>query len=526
MARRQQAPGDRGPAPRQRVGQAGAVRSSRILGAENHEDGRPGEVRRRRIGQNRLRAEEDRQPHPPRHQVQERGREIRTIRIADEHHPRRLEPVGVLCLLQEGGEGLGLETDIGLVEVLRPLRVRGGAPEPARPSLLQAPPAQRQDRGARRGAPGKRNEVGLLAPAAVQQDEGVAAGRLHRAVRPFGQDEPVDEAKVAVWHPPGPGQGQLRQAEARVLPRRAGQDRGQHQSLAERRLRFVDEKARPVGGELQQDIAGIAHVERTEVVPVVQGRRLGRLAEPCRGGGEARRIRRAERDMVGSPRPGTAGPEAGGVADVHRISLGADEPGEPCGGRLRGEAELAGEEGGALRRPLREQGHAPQPQDRLVGRHLRRGHGRARRSQRRAGDLDDDAVRIAQPQDRLAELGDRPLGTKTGRQRPGQPAADRGRGHREGDLRDLPVPDPPRRPVLPGEEGDERAGAAERIAIEEMQLGGILEAGRPLDEPEPEKAEVEIDIRLEAPGDQGDVVEAARHRGHPRFAKVGARTSG
>ena len=122
------------------------------LRTEDGENGGSREFRRRRVGQNRLRAEQDRPLHPSRDQLQQRGREIRAIRIPEEHHPRGLEPIGGLRLLQEGGEGLGLEADVGLIEVLRPAGVRGDPPEPPRPSLLQAPPAQRQDRGPRRGA--------------------------------------------------------------------------------------------------------------------------------------------------------------------------------------------------------------------------------------------------------------------------------------------------------------------------------------------------------------------------------------
>ena len=67
------------------------------------------------------------------------------------------------------------------------------------------------------------------------------------------------------------------------------------------------------------------------------------------------------------------------------------------------------------------------------------------------------------------------------------------------------------RAVLPDQKRDERAGRAAFIAVEEMELAGVLVAARALHQAQAEEAEIEIDIRLHLAGDQGDVVKTARH---------------
>lgn len=49
---------------------------------------------------------------------------------------------------------------------------------------------------------------------------------------------------------------------------------------------------------------------------------------------------------------------------------------------------------------------------------------------------------------------------------------------------------------FPDEEGQQRAGAAKPISIDEVQLLGVGEASRSLHEPETEKTDIEIDIGL------------------------------
>lgn len=49
------------------------------------------------------------------------------------------------------------------------------------------------------------------------------------------------------------------------------------------------------------------------------------------------------------------------------------------------------------------------------------------------------------------------------------------------------------------------------VAVKEVQLPRILIAAGALDEPEAEKADIEIDIGLHVAGDQGDVVDAGGH---------------
>ncbi len=133
-----------------------------------------------------------------------------------------------------------------------------------------------------------------------------------------------------------------------------------------------------------------------------------------------------------------------------------------------------------------------------------------------AHELDDDAVRILQAQHRFAELlhgtSHRHIVAKRAR----QPEADRLRLYRKRDLRGLTEPDPSGRTILPRQERDQRAGAGCRVAVEEMKLVGVLVAGRPLDEPQAEKACIEIDVLLNFPGDRRDVMDATGH-GAPPF---------
>ncbi|MPL88400.1 hypothetical protein SDC9_34420 [bioreactor metagenome] len=100
-------------------------------------------------------------------------------------------------------------------------------------------------------------------------------------------------------------------------------------------------------------------------------------------------------------------------------------------------------------------------------------------------------------------------------QRPGQPQADAVGGHGERDLARRAMARAARPAILPHEESDERAGRARGIAIEQVQLVRILEAAGALDQPQAEEARVEVDIRLNAAGEGGDVMETGGHGSSP-----------
>src|SRR5690606_4711574 len=66
---------------------------------------------------------------------------------------------------------------------------------------------------------------------------------------------------------------------------------------------------------------------------------------------------------------------------------------------------------------------------------------------------------------------------------------------------------------FPDKEAEQRAGAAQAISIEQVQLFGVRIAGGLLHQPEAEEARIEIDIRLHIGGDAGDMMDAAGHAG-------------
>src|SRR5213078_4658452 len=72
--------------------------------------------------------------------------------------------------------------------------------------------------------------------------------------------------------------------------------------------------------------------------------------------------------------------------------------------------------------------------------------------------------------------------------------------------------------VLPGEEGEDRAGMAGLVAIIEVVGAGIVEIDRLLDEPQAQRAGVKIEISQSVTGNGGNVVDAW----HGRSPKGGA----
>ena len=77
------------------------------------------------------------------------------------------------------------------------------------------------------------------------------------------------------------------------------------------------------------------------------------------------------------------------------------------------------------------------------------------------------------------------------------------------------------------EEGDVGAGAAALVGVEEVVDGRVVLVHGLLDEPQPERAGVELDVRRRVAGDARDVVDALelhRREGYSRSAGVGPRS--
>ena len=151
-----------------------------------------------------------------------------------------------------------------------------------------------------------------------------------------------------------------------------------------------------------------------------------------------------------------------------------------------------------------------QPADRVLGGHppgtVPAGAGVAG-----GGDqVDDEAVRVAQRQRRLAVAVDRPVGVdlQVGQvplppsQRLGRDA-ERGRGGQAGAV--APGGHP-----LPGEECQDRRRPPGRVPVVEVVGARVVEVHRLLDQPQPQHPGVEVDVALRVRRDGRDVVQAAR----------------
>ncbi len=125
--------------------------------------------------------------------------------------------------------------------------------------------------------------------------------------------------------------------------------------------------------------------------------------------------------------------------------------------------------------------------------------------------LDDHAIRVLQPQDRLAEFLRGALRLEAGAQGARQPETDARGIDGERNFSDLTDAGAARRTIFPDQKGNQRARRTHGVAIEEMKLCGVLEAAGALDEAQAEEADVEIDIRLDLAGNQRDVMDAGDH---------------
>ena len=261
-------------------------------------------------------------------------------------------------------------------------------------------------------------------------------------------------------------------------------------------------------GQLVEDAAGLAEVERVEVVAVDEARvgqprrRCARSTPaarrrrcPTRRGARCRRsgarARRAPGRRRSSRRAGRraarSGPRRRGGA--HQRSSSAAEPAglgavgahalEPAQRVLRRDLRVAGVSGGSP--SCRPRARGPAPRGRRSARCPRRARPRCPRPQ----PVGPERERL-----RRADAMDDPV------DHPGARTA----GLREGVL----------------EERQVRARMRLLVAVEEVVDAGIVLVDRLGDEPQPEDARVEVDVAPRVPGDGADVVDALEL--HPRKA--------
>ena len=155
----------------------------------------------------------------------------------------------------------------------------------------------------------------------------------------------------------------------------------------------------------------------------------------------------------------------------------------------------------------REEAHAVEAADRMLGRHARRRSTPARldagtpTSARRmpSGSLNVSTSRRSASR-RL--VGDALLDEAV------RPVADRAFRHAEHRLLRLPDAEPARARLLPGEEGQDRAGLAGLVAVIEVIGAWIVEVDGLLDQPQAERPGVEIEVPARGARDAGDVMDA------------------
>ncbi len=87
------------------------------------------------------------------------------------------------------------------------------------------------------------------------------------------------------------------------------------------------------------------------------------------------------------------------------------------------------------------------------------------------------------------------------------PVAERRRRHAERSLLGLPDAAAAGGRVLPGEEGQDRAGRAGLVAVIEVIGAGIIEIDGLLDEPQTERPRIKLEISQRVTGDCGDMMD-------------------
>ena len=409
-------------------------------------------------------------------QPHHRPREIGAVAVSHHRDPRRVQTIGSDGARPEGGEGGGLGPDVVLIE-----GGHGQAAKEPRHALLGRTAAQAQQQGTRRDATGQRHQVGLGPAGAVQQQQGRSVGRI-------GPVQAVDKGQISHRYPFLARSGELRQTQAQVVG--VGDLRGKHQGPAQPVGGLVRRHSRPVGRQLDQRIARFADVKRPEISAVMQRHRPGALGfQSVVVAAQRRQIGHPQRQMVDDPGSRDPRHEARGIADVDGIAV-RDKPRHPAFARRVAIAEGPQECGGLFGQP------GPDRRGADPG----GGGGPARIGHGGADQLDDDAVGIAQPQHGFAPFAGRAFDAQPALHGPRQPVADARGGDRQGDFGHPAMAQPARRAVLPDQETDQAAGEAGGIAIEQVQLCGILKPRGLLDQRQAQKAPPEIDIGLDVAG--------------------------
>src|SRR5919106_2479116 len=284
----------------------------------------------------------------------------------------------------------------------------------------------------------------------------------------------------------------------------------QHEPLPEGLDRLVGGEAGADRGDLEEDAARLAEVDRAEPEAVDYWRRPGPRCADTPLPGLVVLHRRRPGDVVDSacaPEPALLAPvvAVGGAARLAAHLVGVLS--------LRREAERLREEAAAPVGVVAEGAHAVEALERVLLRDLRV-----------AGDeglvrgLDDtqleaEALRIGEREAvavalDLDPLASEPVGPEVERRRRGDPPGDR-----------VDHPDAgvaaPRTGVL--EEGDVGPRATLLVGVEEVIDGRVVLVDRLLDHPQPEHARIEVDVARRVPGDARDVVDAVEPHA-PRLA--------
>src|SRR5690606_10050381 len=106
-----------------------------------------------------------------------------------------------------------------------------------------------------------------------------------------------------------------------------------------------------------------------------------------------------------------------------------------------------------------------------------------------ADQLHDHSVGIAQAQDRFAEFLHRPFGRHMIAQGAFQPETDGSSIYSQCNFTNLSMTDAAPGAILPNQKRDKRSGCAGTVPIEQVELLGILESTRLLDDAQPQKAD-------------------------------------
>ncbi len=214
----------------------------------------------------------------------------------------------------------------------------------------------------------------------------------------------MHEGQVALGQPRFSRQSELRHGQQHFFARGA-EMRRYEEFGAECFLRFVDGEAGHVAGQFVERPTGFADVERIEVFAVMRIDRaraipLQVLVHPFHGGS----VGRTEGDVIDRSGSGRRRPEAACIAHVDGVAGGGGEPTDRVGCASFRIAEVGRQEANGFLRLFREDRGATQAADGVFRRDIARAPGGRTRNRLGADELDDDTVRILEPQHRLTEL--------------------------------------------------------------------------------------------------------------------------